>query len=338
MRVRRGGVGGVLGQRATGCPIGAPRDRTRKGGVVRAPGYGPVVLILPLVLSAVAALAVAPGLRQGLVDGGHTVTNYRGADLACPLGIVLVAALALALGGLEALYVLRIHTDPFLTVGPVFVLGVAALGLFDDAYSGTSRGWRGHGAAVRRGEFPTGLLKAVGTLGLAAYFAGTGSKLAVLAVFDGARVYDGPDVVPYLLTVAVLVLATNLFNIIDLRPGRAFKGLVLVTIGCTIAVGTDLIRAFGAYLGAILVVGAYDLRERGMLGDTGANLLGAVAGLMLVTAITSTLGLAICAAVLLGITAYGEFRSISAFVERTPGFRHLDSVGRIHHPRKDAPA
>lgn len=41
---------------------------------------------------------------------------------------------------------------------------------------------------------------------------------------------------------------------------------------------------------------------------------------------------------LAGITAYGEFRSISAFVERTPGFRHLDSVGRIHHPRKDAPA
>ena len=32
---------------------------------------------------------------------------------------------------------------------------------------------------------------------------------------------------------------------------------------------------------------------------------------------------------LLAVTAYGEFRSISAFVERTPGFRHLDSIGRI---------
>lgn len=299
--------------------------------------------VLPIALSAVAALAVAPGLRQGLVDGGHTVQNYRGAQLACPLGIVVVAAVALTLGGLEALYVLGLHHDPFFTLGPVLVLGVAALGLFDDAYGGASRGWRGHGAAVRHGEFPTGLLKAVGTLGLAAYvgFAAFPDAPQAFVVRGEAdlvgRSFD-PDVLRYLLIVAVLVLATNLFNIVDLRPGRAFKALVAVTAGCTVAVGTDLISAFGTYLGAILVVGVYDLRERGILGDTGANLLGAVAGLMLVTAITSTLGLAICVAVLLLVTAYGEFRSISAFVERTPGFRHLDSLGRIHNPRKDASA
>jgi UDP-GlcNAc:undecaprenyl-phosphate GlcNAc-1-phosphate transferase len=300
------------------------------------------VQVLPIALSAIAAAAVAPGLRQGLVDGGHTVENSRGAKLPCPLGIILVVAVALALGALEALQALRIRDTPSFTVGAVFVLGVAALGLFDDAYSGASRGWRGHGAAAWRGEFPTGLLKAVGTLGLAAYVA-TSAGALVGGYYFGETTYalrgdTRPDVFDYLLTVAILVLATNLFNIVDLRPGRAFKGLVLVTVGCVIAVGTELLSVFGAYLGAILTVGVYDLRERGMLGDTGANLLGAVAGLMLVTAITSTLGLAICAAVLLLITAYGEFRSISAFVERTPGFSHLDSIGRIHNPRKDAAA
>ena len=314
-----------------------------RAGVVRGPGYGAAVQVLPIALSAVAAGAVAPGLRQGLVDGGHTVTNYRGAPLACPLGIVLVVGVALALGGLEALYVLRVHDAPFFTVGPVFVLGVAALGLFDDAYSGASRGWRGHGAAVRRGEFPTGLVKAVGTLGLATYVASglagsDGGTSYVLRGYGDQTPYLGPDVLPYLLTVLVLVLATNLFNIVDLRPGRAVKGLALVTIGCVIAQGSEIVDGFGTYLGAVAVVAVYDLRERGILGDTGANLLGAVAGLMLVTTITSTLGLALCAAALLGITAYGEFRSISAFVERTPGFRHLDSIGRIHNPRKDASA
>jgi UDP-GlcNAc:undecaprenyl-phosphate GlcNAc-1-phosphate transferase len=290
------------------------------------------VQVLPLLLSAGAAAAVAPGLRQGLQDGGHTVQNYRGAQLPCPLGIIIVVAVALTLGGLQALYMVRIHDAPFSTVAPVFVLGVAALGLFDDAYSGASRGWRGHGTAVRRGEFPTGLLKAVGTLGLAASVAGASNSTSS-PLSAGV-----PDLFPYLLIVVVLVLCTNLFNIVDLRPGRAFKGLVLVAAGCTIVVGTALLDAYGAYLGATLVVGVYDLRERGILGDTGANLLGAVAGLMLVTAITSTLGLALCALVLLAITAYGEFRSISAFVERTPGFSHLDSIGRIHNPRKDAAA
>ena len=51
----------------------------------------------------------------------------------------------------------------------VYVLGVAFLGLIDDALGveGGPRGWRGHGAAVMRGEFSTGALKAAGSLGLA---------------------------------------------------------------------------------------------------------------------------------------------------------------------------
>lgn len=278
--------------------------------------------VLPLLLSAGAALAVAPGLRQGLADGGHTVTNYREAQLPCPLGIIIVAAAALAMGLLGALDAFGLRDEPVVVAAPAFVFGVAVFGLFDDAYSGPSRGWRGHGAAVARGEFPSGLLKAVGTLGLAA------------SVATGVR----GDPLPYVLVVLILVLSTNLFNIIDLRPGRASKVLFLVAIGCVIAAGTDLLDPYGVYLGAILVVGVLDLRERGMLGDTGANLLGAVAGLLLVTAITSTAGLILCLAVLLAITVFGEFRSISAFVERTPGFRHLDSIGRIHNPRKDAAA
>ncbi|MCW3015395.1 MAG: hypothetical protein JWO02_2487 [Solirubrobacterales bacterium] len=296
--------------------------------------------VLPLVFSAAAALAVAPGLRQGLVDGGHTVENYRGAQLACPLGMIVVVALALAAGGLAAVRQFDI-TEVNLPRGFAFVLGVAALGLFDDAFSGPSRGWRGHGAAVLRGGLPTGALKALGTLGLAAF---TASTLGSFAEGEGlfATINPGgfgkPSQMDWLLTVAILVLATNLFNIVDLRPGRTVKAFVLVALGCMIASGTDLLDGFGAYIGAILVVGGYDLRERGILGDTGANLVGAVAGLMLASTITSTLGLAVCAAVLLAITAYGEFRSISAFVERTPGFRQLDSIGRIHNPRKDAAA
>jgi UDP-GlcNAc:undecaprenyl-phosphate GlcNAc-1-phosphate transferase len=33
-------------------------------------------------------------------------------------------------------------------------------------------------------------------------------------------------------------------------------------------------------------------------------------------------------ALLAGITLYGELRSISALIERTPGLRQLDSFGR----------
>ncbi len=75
------------------------------------------------------------------------------------------------------------------------------------------------------------------------------------------------------------------------------------------------------------MAGFYDLRERAMLGDTGANLLGALAGLWLVLTLSGT-GQLVALAVLLAVTLYGELRSISALVDRTPVLRELDSWGR----------
>ena len=73
----------------------------------------------------------------------------------------------------------------------------------------------------------------------------------------------------------------------------------------------------------------FDLREQAMLGDTGSNLIGALAGLWLVLVLGTT-GQIVALVVLSLITAYGEFRSISGLVDRTPGLSHLDSIGRIH--------
>jgi UDP-GlcNAc:undecaprenyl-phosphate/decaprenyl-phosphate GlcNAc-1-phosphate transferase len=127
------------------------------------------------------------------------------------------------------------------------------------------------------------------------------------------------------------VLATNVFNLIDLRPGRAGKALILLGLGLTVGSGKlEPLRTLGLFIGPILILLPLDLREVGMLGDTGSNVLGAVAGVWLIFTLTTTLGLAIAAGVLALITLYGEFRSISAFVERTPGLRQLDLLGRSH--------
>ncbi len=64
-----------------------------------------------------------------------------------------------------------------------------------------------------------------------------------------------------------------------------------------------------------------------MLGDVGANLIGAVAGLWMILALDTT-GQAIALAVVLALTVYGEFRSLSALIERTPLLRQIDSIGR----------
>jgi UDP-GlcNAc:undecaprenyl-phosphate GlcNAc-1-phosphate transferase len=272
------------------------------------------VQALPFVTAIFAAFLITPAALRTLEAGPLSRENYRGRILACPLGVVIVAAAVLALAPLAIAQQLATSTvlRPELGWVAVYVLGVAVLGLADDVLADRARGWRGHASAVFDGAFSTGALKAGGSAGLALY---------VMAE-------QGVGTTRFVLGSAVLVLATNAFNLLDLRPGRAVK--VFVVLGALLTLGSGALGplwAVGLFAGPILVVGFYDLRELGLLGDTGSNLVGALAGSWLVLSL-SDLGLAVAVAALVAITAYGEFRSISALIERTPGLREIDSLGR----------
>ncbi len=265
---------------------------------------------LPLLLSSLAALALAPALLRGLAVTGNTAQNFRGRRLPRPFGLLVPAAALIALVPLLAVGVTLLPGTLAL-----YVIGVSALGLVDDLFgsgAGAPRGLRGHAAALLRGHPTTGALKAAGSFALA---------LPVAATLGG-------PVAQRAVTVAVLVLSTNLFNLLDLRPGRALKAFVLLATGLLAGSGDARpLWSLGLLAGPAVVAGAFDLRERAMLGDTGANLLGAIAGLWLVLALSPAGRLAVLAA-LLAATAYGELRSISALVDRKPWLRRLDCWGR----------
>jgi UDP-N-acetylmuramyl pentapeptide phosphotransferase/UDP-N-acetylglucosamine-1-phosphate transferase len=273
---------------------------------------------LPFVLASLTAVALAPAMLRMLADTGHVRVNYRERPLPFPFGVTIVAAALLALGPLALLARLDVpavlHPETFAVVA--YVLGVALLGLLDDALGDErARGFRGHGQLALSRRLSTGALKAGGSLGLALY------ATNALGLSTGR----------WLLASAVLLLCTNVFNLLDLRPGRAIKAFAL--LGTGLALGAWSLRplwAIGVFAGPALVAGVYDVRERAMLGDTGANLIGALAGMWLVLAL-STAGQIVAAVLLAAITAYGELRSISVLVERTPGLRELDSWGRPSH-------
>jgi UDP-GlcNAc:undecaprenyl-phosphate GlcNAc-1-phosphate transferase len=265
------------------------------------------------------AIPLLPAGARGLRDAGLVRENYRGAVLAFPLGAVLATA---ALVALAPLAVLNDRADldlldPGLRQWIPYVLGVAFLGFLDDALgqgaaAGTPRGWRGHARALREGRLSTGAIKAIGALALAAY------------VVSGR----GLESWRYLADVALLLLATNAFNLLDLRPGRAEKGLALLGLGLCLGAWTLApIELLGIFAGPALVGAWLTLRERAMLGDTGSNLIGAVAGVWLLTTLGGD-GRLIALAIALALTIYGELRSISAAVERVPPLRWLDSLGR----------
>ena len=266
-----------------------------------------------------AGLAVVPAGIRGLLDAGLARQNYRGREIAFPLGAVLATA---ALVALAPLAILNDRADldlldPELRRWIPYLLGMAFLGFLDDSLgqgdaAGSPRGWRGHARALREGRLSTGAIKAVGALALAAY------------VVSGR----GLESWRYLADVALLILATNAFNLLDLRPGRAEKGLALLGAGLCLGAWTWApLELLGIFAGPVAVGAWFTLRERAMLGDTGSYLVGAIGGVWLLTTLGGN-GRLIALAALVALTIFGELRSISATVDSVPPLRWLDSLGR----------
>ena len=225
--------------------------------------------------------------------------NYRGRRVLFPLGIVLLATAGFALtAGLNRWL--------------VFLCGVGYLGLLDDLTGGSARGWREHGRAVARGELSTGAIKAVGTVAFAAY----------------AAAGDGASGAGYVAEVLVLCLAAHLGNMLDTRPGRSEKALALTAgVVCLASWSLVPLEPLAALIPVVAACSWLTLRERAMLGDTGASLIGGMIGVLLVTTLSAA-GIAVALAGLIAISVYGEFRSISSAIERVPLLYRLDSLGR----------
>jgi hypothetical protein len=171
------------------------------------------------------------------------------------------------------------------------VAAVALLGLADDLWSGPERGFRAH---LAKGS-TTGVAKAVGI------------PLVALVTTRSLR------------KATLVALAANLVNQLDTRPGRALKAFLA---------GAALIRAPAArYVPIAVLLAPYDLREMTMLGDAGANALGALLGYGSVSKLTAR-GQLFAIAALAGLTVAGEARSLGELIERTPVLSRLDRLGR----------
>ena len=126
-------------------------------------------------------------------------------------------------------------------------------------------------------------------------------------------------------TTGLVAGTANLVNLLDLRPGRAGEGGRAASPPRPSAARRAALVA--GPLGATFAVLPEDLGERVMLGDCGANALGALLGLRL----ASIPGRGPRAALLAGVVALtlaSEKVSFTKVIEATPGLRELDRLGR----------
>ncbi|MEU4244993.1 hypothetical protein [Actinoplanes sp. NPDC026619] len=236
---------------------------------------------------------------------GRTVTLAGGPALA------LGASAGAALGAANAR-----TSAAALTAGLVS----GAVGLYDDIVGNQPaqkavKGFAGHLGALREGQVTSGLLKIVGV---------GAAGLAASALIGSRRTSFLGRTTDVLLGAGVIAGAANAVNLFDLRPGRAIKAGAV--IGAPLALGRGGGVAAGT-LGASAALLPDDLAEEIMLGDAGANSLGALLGVAL-TARTGTFGRFVALAGLAGLTAASERVSFTRVIEDTPWLRRLDELGR----------
>ena len=243
-------------------------------------------------------------------------TNHRGEPVTLLEGPAVAAGAVV--GVLAGLRSAGGRTSLAMAVGAA---GAAAFGTYDDlAGSADRRGFGGHLGALRHGEITTGAIK-LGGIGV------TGVVSAALAGGSPA------DVV---INAGLVAGGANLLNLFDLRPGRAIK--VAAASGALIAAGGVVSPAAALAplppVAAALALLPEDLGERAMLGDAGANALGATLGAA-ATVLPRPARIALLAGIA-GLTAASEKVSFTKVIERTPALHWLDMLGR--RPAHQEPA
>ena len=263
-------------------------------------------------VGATVAEAVLAVLR-GAPPGGAALwsrLNYRGARVSLLAGPAIGTAATLTAGA---------GAVPSVSVAALVAgAGSGIVGVYDDLAGGQPRdrpdkGFAGHLRALREGRISSGVVK-LGVVGL-------------LGLFAGRSAGQGP--VDRLVAGGVVAGTANLVNLLDLRPGRAIK--VVLLLGAPLLLGRHGLLIAGP-LGAAAAVLRRDLGEQVMLGDGGANALGALLGLRAALAGGPGWRRALLA-VLVGLTAANERVSFTRVIEATPVLRDLDALGRRPAPR-----
>lgn len=280
-------------------------------------------VILGLLAGALAVAFLRIGAPDVLASPALARDNYRGHRLATAAGILVVLGVLVVEAGRAVLGALGVGDEPGLTVDRSLVLfavfGFGLLGFVDDVLGeATARGFRGHLGALARGRITTGFLKLFGGAGIAVVLVATpgfatGRRLVVDAV--------------------LIALAANLGNLLDRAPGRTLKAALVAYVPLALVLGTGPAGvAIAPAMGASFALLPDDLAERTMLGDTGANVVGAVLGLGVVLGRGETTRVSALVVVAV-LTVLAEVVSFSAVIDRVPLLRAVDRLGATRERR-----
>ena len=269
-----------------------------------------------LFLIVMSAAVVVPCWSKFARHAGLIARNYRGQAIPQSMGLIFIFTyLPAALWALIS----QLITSGLIRRTFMITIGLGILGFIDDFWGASQvKGLRGHFSSLLKGKITTGLLKAIG-----------GYIICFLAV----KSLPDSNLPLNIWRAALVALTANLLNLFDLRPGRALKVFFLLSILFLQQIQSEeMILLLFPFLFTALVFFPWDLAGRGMLGDSGANLLGGVLGLMALESTSFWLQFSFFC-LLLFVHFLTEKVSLTQMIKRNRLLSFLDNLGRQHKGR-----
>lgn len=255
--------------------------------------------------------AIIPLFRSLLIESNVLRPNYKKDMIPVSMGIVFLPMLII-----NAI-ILAYFTTNFKDMLHIFIFlfGLVSMffaGILDDIIGNRDvSGLKGHFKSLLNGKLTTGGFKALfgGFIGL------------VISIAISKNIYD------IVINTLIIALSTNLINLLDLRPGRAIKGYLVISIVLLFTLGEYTRNLLLLIFPNVIAYFNQDLKAKAMMGDTGSNVLGISIGILFVMGYPLKVRL-IWLAFLIFIHILTEKYSLTKIIENNKFLNFIDKLGR----------
>ena len=265
-----------------------------------------------------------PLFKSMLVNGNVIRPNYKNEMIPVGMGIVFLPMIiinSIILGFVTLNNIWFVSSSNYnlnivwLLCLALYIFSMMAMffaGALDDLIGNRNvSGLKGHFKSLFKGELTTGGFKALfgGFVGL------------VVSVCISSSIVD------IIVNTLIIALSTNLMNLFDLRPGRAIKVYLVIMIPIYITL-TGYTKVFPLLiLPNVLAYFNIDLKARGMMGDTGSNVLGISIGVLMALGYGIKVRLAWLVFLILMHLITEKF-SLTKIIEKNKVLKFIDDLGR----------
>ena len=263
-----------------------------------------IIILITIILTKCSFILIFDFLK----NGGLVMENYR--ERVIPYGYGLIFGInliiILVLGALIETYNVKLSTRLI-----ILVLTMTLIGIIDDTLGQKEfQGFKGHLYALFfEFRLTTGVLKMI---------------LSFIITFY-LFFYWHANLLSAIIATLIVLLAANFINLLDVRPGRALKGFI-VLLGLSFLFQSNIFLLIPILI-MVLFSLPVDLKAKGMMGDVGANVLGAVWGfLFIINASRLEQVLILCGLIIINL--YSEICSLSQLIANNRVLNFLDHLGR----------